>query len=151
MSEEHNHIDDLPENIGLSTKMISETLILRIEKMDCPTEESLIRKKLEGMQGVESLEFNLMQRRLTVRHHLQDPEPIIAAVAALDMQPVVESVSKALPGSSQAIFIIDNMDCPTEEALIRNKLSAMDGITELDFNLMQRKLTVTHTLGKLDA
>ena len=54
-------------------------------------------------------------------------------------------------GSSQAIFIINNMDCPTEEALIRNKLSSMDGITALEFNLMQRKLTVTHTLGKSDA
>ncbi|MDP1765610.1 MAG: heavy metal translocating P-type ATPase, partial [Methylotenera sp.] len=119
--------------------------------MDCPTEESLIRHKLEGMQGVESLDFNLMQRKLTVNHHLQNPEPIIAAVAALDMEPVVENNAKPLSGSSQAIFIIDNMDCPTEEALIRNKLSTMNGITELDFNLMQRKLTVTHTLGKSDA
>ncbi|PPC99570.1 MAG: heavy metal translocating P-type ATPase, partial [Methylotenera sp.] len=67
------------------------------------------------------------------------------------MQPVVENASKSPSGDSQAIFLIDNMDCPTEEALIRNKLSAMDGITQLDFNLMQRKLTVTHTLGKSDA
>lgn len=151
MSEDHNHITAVPIKAEASTKVLSETLILRIEKMDCPTEESLIRHKLEGMQGVESLEFNLIQRKLTVRHHLQDPEPIIAAVAALDMQPVIENAIKPLSGSSQAIFIIDNMDCPTEEALIRNKLSAMDGITQLDFNLMQRKLTVTHTLGKSDA
>ena len=54
-------------------------------------------------------------------------------------------------GSSQAIFIINNMDCPTEEVLIRNKLSSMDGITALEFNLMQRKLTVTHILGKSEA
>lgn len=151
MSEDHNHITTSAIKAEPSTKALSETLILRIEKMDCPTEESLIRHKLEGMQGVESLEFNLIQRKLTVRHHLQDPEPIIAAVAALDMQPVIENAIKPLSGSSQAIFIIDNMDCPTEEALIRNKLSAMDGITKLDFNLMQRKLTVTHTLGKPDA
>jgi Zn2+/Cd2+-exporting ATPase len=151
MSEDHNHITASAIKAESSTKVFSETLILHIEKMDCPTEESLIRHKLEGMQGVESLEFNLIQRKLTVRHHLQDPEPIIAAVAALDMQPVVENASKPPSGSSQAIFIIDNMDCPTEEALIRNKLSAMDGITQLDFNLMQRKLTVTHTLGKPDA
>lgn len=151
MSEDHNHITTSAIKAEPSTKALSETLILRIEKMDCPTEESLIRHKLEGMQGVESLEFNLIQRKLTLRHHLQDPEPIIAAVAALDMQPVVENDVKPLSGSSQAIFIINNMDCPTEEALIRNKLSAMDGITQLDFNLMQRKLTVTHTLGKPDA
>ena len=130
--------------------MIS-TLTLRIEEMDCPTEESLIRQKLEGLQGVESLDFNLMQRKLTVRHHLQDSESIIVAVAALGMKPVVENASVSKSGSSQAIFIINNMDCPTEEALIRNKLSSMDGITALDFNLMQRKLTATHTLGKSDA
>lgn len=67
------------------------------------------------------------------------------------MQPIVENALKHSSGTSQAIFIIDNMDCPTEEALIRNKLSTMNGITKLDFNLMQRKLTVTHTLGQTDA
>ena len=151
MSKEHNHITASTIKAESSTKELFDTLILRIEKMDCPTEESLIRHKLEEMQGVESLEFNLIQRKLTVRHHLQDPEPIIAAVAALDMQPVVENAFKPSSGSSQAIFIIDNMDCPTEEALIRNKLSTIKGITDLDFNLMQRKLTVTHTLGKSNA
>ena len=130
---------------------MTSTLTLKIEEMDCPTEESLIRQKLEGLQGVESLDFNLMQRKLTVRHHLQDPESIIVAVAALGMKPVVENASVSKSGSSQAIFIINNMDCPTEETLIRNKLSSMDGITALDFNLMQCKLTVTHTLGKSDA
>ncbi|HKT64726.1 MAG TPA: heavy metal translocating P-type ATPase, partial [Burkholderia sp.] len=40
----------------------------RIMQMDCPTEETLIRKKLGGMQQVSALEFNLMQRMLTVEH-----------------------------------------------------------------------------------
>ena len=151
MSEVHKHSATTPDKADSSPNTIPNLLTLRIEKMDCPTEESLIRHKLERMNGVESLDFNLIQRKLTVRHHLPNPEPIIAAVVALDMQPVIENTAKPLSGSSQAIFIIDNMDCPTEEALIRNKLSTMDGITELDFNLMQRKLTVTHTLGKSDA
>lgn len=141
-------MSDGPKNTAAASP---KTLTLRIEKMDCPTEESLIRHKLEGMNDIENLDFNLIQRKLTVRHHLQDAESIIAAVTALDMEPVIENVAKPLSGSSQAIFIINNMDCPTEEALIRNKLSTMNGITELDFNLMQRKLTVTHTLGKSDA
>ncbi len=54
-------------------------------------------------------------------------------------------------GAGVLVLRIDNMDCPTEEALIRKKLSAMDGVTHLDFNLMQRKLMVTHTLGQSDA
>lgn len=44
-------------------------------------------------------------------------------------------------------FHIDQMDCPTEERLIRNVLEPMKGIEKLDFNLMARLLTVTHTLA----
>ncbi|MDB5992428.1 MAG: Heavy metal translocating P-type ATPase [Herbaspirillum sp.] len=73
------------------------------------------------------------------------------AVAALDRQAVVENAAAPLSGVTQATFIIDNMDCPTEEALIRNKLSPMDGVSHLDFNLMQRKLTVTHAPDQADA
>ncbi|MDH4283687.1 MAG: heavy metal translocating P-type ATPase [Gallionellaceae bacterium] len=46
----------------------------------------------------------------------------------------------------QSVFVIRNMDCPTEEALIRKRLGAVQGIGELAFNLMARRLTVTHTL-----
>lgn len=48
-------------------------------------------------------------------------------------------------------YHIDNMDCPTEEALIRNKLALLRGVTGLDFNLMQRLLTVHHQLDDLAA
>ncbi|MFZ6815560.1 heavy metal translocating P-type ATPase [Undibacterium sp. Rencai35W] len=50
----------------------------------------------------------------------------------------------AAAGSVKSLFSIENMDCPTEEALIRNKFANMDGISKLHFNLMQRKLTVIH-------
>ena len=67
------------------TKQKQSTFI--IQKMDCPTEEKLIRNKLEGMPGIEELRFNLMQRELTVRHRLDDEQPIEAALASLGMQP----------------------------------------------------------------
>ena len=41
---------------------------IRIIQMDCPTEEALIRKALEGVSSVTSLEFDLMQSVLTVVH-----------------------------------------------------------------------------------
>ena len=53
---------------------------IRILQMDCPTEEGLLRTKLGGMPGVTMLEFNLMQRLLTVTHAPQAIEPILAAV-----------------------------------------------------------------------
>ena len=46
----------------------------------------------------------------------------------------------------QSVFVISNMDCPTEEALIRKRLGLVPGIGELSFNLMTRRLTVMHTL-----
>ncbi len=58
-------------------------------------------------------------------------------------------------GSSDAesvrrhVFHIENMDCPTEEALIRSKLSTVPGVSSLDFDLVQRKLTVSHTLDDI--
>ena len=43
-------------------------------------------------------------------------------------------------------FHIEQMDCPTEERMIRNVLEPMKEIEKLDFNLISRLLTVTHTL-----
>lgn len=48
--------------------------------------------------------------------------------------------------ATRAVYRIINMDCPTEEALIRKKLGAMAGIGKLEFNLMQRVLVVEHGL-----
>lgn len=61
----------------------------RIDKMDCPTEERLIRNRLEPMQGIVRLDFNLLARELTVHHRLGDPQPIAAALNGLDMAPTL--------------------------------------------------------------
>ncbi len=55
--------------------------------MDCPAEERLIRYRLEGMPGIEALRFNLMQRELTISHHLEDDAPVFAALQELRMDP----------------------------------------------------------------
>jgi Cd2+/Zn2+-exporting ATPase len=49
-------------------------------------------------------------------------------------------------GTNSVRYRISNMDCPTEERLIRNKLGANPAIAQLDFNLMSRVLTVHHQL-----
>lgn len=57
----------------------------------------------------------------------------------------VDVVPSADTGS--VVYRIGNMDCPTEEALIRQKLSSIKGIVQLRFNLLERKLTVQHQLA----
>lgn len=115
----------------------------RIEQMDCPTEEALIRGKLEGMPGILGLEFNLVQRILKVHHQLDSTRLIEEAVAALGM--------RAEPlASVQTPVRIAQMDCPTEEKLIRDRLANMQGVDGLDFNLLKRVLTVTHAPEALE-
>ena len=59
----------------------------RIDRMDCPTEEALIRHRLEPMPGIVRLDFNLMSRELVVYHLLDDAIAIQAALERIDMAP----------------------------------------------------------------
>ena len=71
----------------------SARVLFLIQKMDCPTEEKLIRSQLEGMPGIDGLQFNLIQRELTVQHRLPSIDPITAKLKALDMEPAVKADS----------------------------------------------------------
>jgi Co/Zn/Cd efflux system component len=42
--------------------------VFLITRMDCPSEENIIRMKLDGVEGIQSLEFDLDNRKLAVFH-----------------------------------------------------------------------------------
>lgn len=117
----------------------------RIAQMDCPTEQSLIQDKLSKLAGVDKLDFNLIKRILGVWHNLPSTAPIEEAILSLGMQ------AEPLSAEGQARIKIEQMDCPTEEKLIRDKLSSVPGISALEFNLLQRVLTFSHTAEALPA
>ncbi|WP_240732229.1 heavy metal translocating P-type ATPase [Geobacter sp. FeAm09] len=87
--------------------------------MDCPVEEQLIRKKLEPMAGIAQLDFNLLNRELTVYHRLNDPQPIAAALDAINMAP---RLMEAGPSPSAA---------PSGMSPLRKSLLAIGGATAL--------------------
>ncbi|XXF11088.1 heavy metal translocating P-type ATPase [Pseudomonas sp. D1-3] len=70
--------------------LAAETRV-RIEQMDCPTEERLITDKLARQPGIEALQFNLMQRVLTIRHRPDGLEPALQAIRELGFTPQPES------------------------------------------------------------
>ncbi|MDR3669964.1 MAG: heavy metal translocating P-type ATPase [Holophaga sp.] len=83
---------DLPPGAG------TRRVRYRIDHMDCPTEEKLIRGRLGRMAGIARLDFNLLERELTVHHRLEDPRPIAAVLVELDMAPrLLEAGAAALP------------------------------------------------------
>ncbi|MEO9021866.1 MAG: cation transporter [Ginsengibacter sp.] len=53
-----------------------------IAKMDCLSEEQIVRMKIEGLHNVKSLEFEIPQRKLYVMHE-GDASPITAAIDSL--------------------------------------------------------------------
>ena len=46
-----------------------EKSLFEIAKMDCPSEENLIRMKLDGISNIANLEFDIPNRKLTVFHN----------------------------------------------------------------------------------
>ncbi len=70
-----------------------------IEAMDCPTEEQIIRNRFKNVKEVERLEFDLMNRRLTVDHSFETIEPVRGILHEIGMVPSqVESGSAAQSG-----------------------------------------------------
>ncbi len=54
-------------------------------------------------------------------------------------------------GQAETLIRIRQLDCPTEEALIRGQLVGMPAVSDMRFNVMQRSLTVTHQPQALPA
>ncbi|WP_246167655.1 heavy metal translocating P-type ATPase [Propionivibrio limicola] len=70
----------------------------RIDNMDCPTEERLIRGRLASMPGIVRLDFNLLDRELTVLHRLDEVQPVVDALLSIGMAPrVLDGVSAPPP------------------------------------------------------
>ncbi len=57
--------------------------VFRIAKMDCPSEEAMIRMKLADLSDIHSLDFDIANRRLTVWHH-GDYQPILQRLDSLN-------------------------------------------------------------------
>lgn len=55
----------------------------KIQKMDCPSEESIVRMKLEGMEGIKALQFDIPERKLDVIHE-GNAQPITTAIDSLN-------------------------------------------------------------------
>jgi Co/Zn/Cd efflux system component len=56
-----------------------------VEKMDCPSEEQMIRMKLEGIEAIEGLEFDIPNRKLFVFHR-GNPDRFKQKIFDLDLE-----------------------------------------------------------------
>jgi len=61
--------------------------------MDCPSEEQLIRMKLQKFDEIKSLEFDIANRKLTV-HHIAESQPILSALETLNLDTTLISTEE---------------------------------------------------------
>ncbi|WP_233582636.1 cation-translocating P-type ATPase [Candidimonas sp. SYP-B2681] len=95
----HDHSDHAAVLTDLAPQKVlagGARTAMRIMQMDCPTEESLLRKKLEPMDGVHAMQFNLMQRVLTVDHAPAALASILQAIRSLGFEPELPDEGKSL-------------------------------------------------------
>ena len=82
----------------------------RVEELDCATEEQQLRAVLAPLDGVRTLEFDLVGRRVRVRHDLPSAEPIEAAIRELGMRPAT---------------VVETEDAPLQRGLPRRAIATM--------------------------
>jgi Zn2+/Cd2+-exporting ATPase len=93
------HHDHTPAVAACSDSELSADATLSrflIADMCCANEERLIRNALEGMAGIEVLEFNLLEKELTVVHTLEETAGIESVLTSIGMLP------QELPPSSSS-------------------------------------------------
>lgn len=119
---------------------------LFVSKMDCPSEENLIRMALGKVDDVDHIAFDLNTRTVTVLHN-GNADAIVEVLQPLRLGVELRGSRPAKPASQRTISTlgIPKMDCPSEENMIRMALADVDGIQSLNFDLSQRQLHVSHT------
>ncbi len=74
--------------------MSTQRTLVAVPKMDCPSEERLIRMALDGVPGIVELRFDLGQRKLTVLHS-GDHGPLLEKLEPLGLGARLESSTAA--------------------------------------------------------
>ncbi len=67
------------------------TTIFSIPELDCPSEEKLIRNRLQTMPEVSGIDFNLMAQEVKITHAFNDHEPLLKAIQSIGMQATVKT------------------------------------------------------------
>ncbi len=119
---------------------------LFVSKMDCPSEENLIRMALGKVPHIGSIAFDLNTRTVKVLHRGQ-ADALIGALHPLRLGVELRSSHPAAEKAARTVstLAIPKMDCPSEENMIRMALADIVDVRSLDFDLAQRQLRVVHS------
>jgi len=127
----------------------SAIAILSVPAMCCPTESNMVERELRRLDGVVDVAADLVRREIRVEHTGVSEAELLRTARRSGLAVEIPPGSSASAHATRSTLLIEKMDCPTEEALIRKRLGTAEGVEALSFNLMQRRLTVDHEAGRL--
>lgn len=114
---------------------------LKIEGMDCVDCASKVEKHVGKLAGVKQAKVDFINTRLNVE--FQDSEIKLDTIKK-EIKKIGYSVKE--PDQIQkTILIVEGMDCADESRPIEQRLKNMDGIQNIQFNLVANKLILDHT------
>ena len=81
---------------GRESRLVMQKTTFSVPKMDCPSEERMMRMKLEGLSTIQTLRFDLPGRTLEV-YHTDGHDVILAALESLQLDAKLVSSEPADP------------------------------------------------------
>lgn len=143
----HGHGDAHKGHVHEASTSIT---VLSVPDMCCPTESGMVEKELRRLHGVTGITPDLMRRQVRVEYTGVSEAELLTAARHSGLAVELQVAAGPVRGTfERSAILIEKMDCPTEEALIRKRLGSADGVAAMTFNLMQRRLTVDHAPGQL--
>jgi Cd2+/Zn2+-exporting ATPase len=109
--------------------------------MDCASCSERIEKSLCRIQGVNNVNVNLMAATVEIETDDGNVSP----------KAIIEKIKEAGFDSSQIIsgkmtvILVEEMDCPDESSVIEKKLLSLNGVSRIQFNLIEKTLKVEHS------
>lgn len=137
---EHNHCNCDHDHGTVENSMDTDWDVSGVD----PSQYRLLFSTLGAIAGIKDVGLNPDGLRIV---HTPETLPAIEKAFAANNLKLKRVVAE---GKLKSEIYIPEMDCPTEEGLIRKKLAAIKGVTGLQFNLMSRVLTVQYEAGQLE-
>ena len=97
--------------------------VFAVPKMDCPSEENMIKMALQGVDGIQSLSFDLSNRRMTALHSGPAAE-LLQRLEPLGLGAALSASDQAEPADEDEIDPPDN----AAEARTLKLLLAINGL-----------------------
>jgi len=76
---------------------------ITVAELDCAAEQAVLQKRLSALPEVASVEFDLLNRRLTVTHDFADENVLHKAIRSLGMTPAAVSLVAGASGTNDRV------------------------------------------------